>query len=134
MYSVRRHGWATPEPLEVRAVLFQEPLDERVALGAVGQELRAPLHGHAAHVAPTGPRLGHHAHAGVAAQVPHFLGARDTDHGQRRRVVQEPHRHGQGGAIGLHGGEQDPALGGEKPLDAGFVEAHVAMTRWNTRW
>jgi hypothetical protein len=102
----------------------------RGALRPVRQELGAPLDGHAARVAAVGTgRLDHHAHAGIAAQVADLLGVGDADHGERRGVVQEPHRHRQRRAVRLHGGQQGDGPGGEEPLDRAFAEHHhVAFT------
>jgi hypothetical protein len=101
-----------------------EAFDKRATLGAVGQELRSPLHGHAADVPIVGPGFGHHAHARVAPHVADLLGPRDTDHGQCRRIVEEPHRHRQRGTVALDGGQYDDVLRGEESLDASLRKAH----------
>ena len=100
-----------------------EARDERASLGAVGQELRTSLHGHAGDRAAVRHALGDHRDAGIPAQVTDLLRSLDTDHRERRRIVQEPHRHRQRCAIGLHGGEHGDLLRRQESLDARVVEA-----------
>src|SRR5215813_14160615 len=94
-HAVGGHGAATPELGEVW-ILRVEAVYEGSPLRTVVEELCAAHHGDAADLLSAAARLGDHAHAAVTAQVADLLGARLADHGQRGRIVEEPHGHGQG--------------------------------------
>src|SRR5262252_6406961 len=132
-HAVGGHGAAAPELGEVW-VLRMEAVYEGSALSAVVEEPRAAHHGDAADLLSAAARLGDHAHTAVAAQVADLLGARLADHGQRGRIVEEPHGHGQGRAVRLHGSEKDDLLGGEKALNRCVAERHRGALHDRVWW
>src|SRR5215471_19729871 len=78
-HAVGGHGAAAPELGEVW-VLRVEAVYEGSPLRAVVEEPRAAHHGDATDLLSAAARLGNHAHAPVAAQVAHLLGARLAEH------------------------------------------------------
>src|SRR5206468_9515125 len=106
-------------------VLFEEALDERAARRSVVEKFRSAPHAHAADLAAALTGLCHDAHARVATQVVHLLEAVDADHRERRRIVEEPHRHREWRSVRLYGGEHRDLLGGQELLDGSVLEGHA---------
>src|SRR5215470_2757776 len=134
-HTIRRHDPPVPVLLELRVVLRQKPLDELSSRWRIVEKLGTTADRHAFDLVVTDRAgLGNHAHARIAFEIPNLGEIRHADHRQRVVIGEEPHRHRERRAVGIHGREHDDVLRGEERLDLRISQrrahAPLPITSW----